>query len=125
MGMVVSLSVWPWITNFGGLIAFCFVYGLFGGGFISLVAPLLADYFGIETLSSMLGVIYPAAGFGSVLGPPITGILFDQTGSYTIGIYIAAALTLISLIFLLFLPKLQTNLPVVEGKVVPLKEENS
>lgn len=52
----------------------------------------------------MLGLVFPIAGVGSILGPPMTGLMYDKFGTYTAAIYVSAASMLICAVILFFLP---------------------
>ncbi len=67
----------------------------------------------------VLGLVFPVAGIGSILGPPMTGLMYDDFGSYTIAIYVSAASMLICAIILFFLPPP----PTVEIKQVEIEND--
>jgi MFS family permease len=71
---------------------------------VSLLPPVLADYFTVSKLPLVLGLVFPIAGVGSILGSPMTGLMYDKFGSYDIAIYISALAMLIAAVILLFLP---------------------
>lgn len=48
-------------------------YGLFGGSYWSLVAPLLADSFGVHQISKVFGLTTSFISIPSLLSPPILG----------------------------------------------------
>ncbi|KAF8941405.1 hypothetical protein BGZ58_009488 [Dissophora ornata] len=69
------------------------VYGLFGGGFISIFPVVVAQVVGVERLSSALGILYFGNVVGNLLGAPIaTAIMRSQGGNY-IGAIIFAGLS--------------------------------
>ena len=59
------------------------IYGLAFGGMGSLIPLIVQDTFGLKNFASIFGLvnffILPAA----LLGPPLVGISFDSTGSYS------------------------------------------
>lgn len=93
VAMSVSVIAWPFATSHAELIAFASVYGFFAGTFISLLFALTADYFGASRLAGISGLLNTAAALGTLIGPPLTGLLFDLTDSYRIAI-LAAGLTM-------------------------------
>lgn len=99
--MTLSVGLWPLARGPSGLTAFVAVYGFFAGAFISLFFAMTADYFGVERLPGIAGLLNTAAALGTLLGPSLTGAIFDATGSYTSAILVAAvavaASTLLSL----------------------------
>lgn len=64
--------------------------GLTSGSYISLVAVVCVDFFGIDRLSSALGSVIAFQGAAFLAGPPLIGYVKDQTGSYNIGFFILA-----------------------------------
>lgn len=72
------------------LVIFCFIFGFFGGGYISMIPAVVAEYFGIGKLPSLIGIMYFSSAIGNTIGPPVTGILFDRTNSYIVGGLIGA-----------------------------------
>ena len=82
--------------------AFLSLYGLTGGGFVSLLPTLTADLVGIRNLSRGLGMCYLSSIFGTLFGTPLSGILSDQAG-YTACIEFAGAMTILSSLIILVL----------------------
>eukprot|EP01114_Cavostelium_apophysatum_P003798 TRINITY_DN13932_c0_g1_i1.p1 TRINITY_DN13932_c0_g1~~TRINITY_DN13932_c0_g1_i1.p1 ORF type:complete len:367 (-),score=29.52 TRINITY_DN13932_c0_g1_i1:16-1116(-) len=108
--VVMSLAclVWIWLEEYVGLAIFSFVFGFVGGGFISTLPTVAAEYFGIQKVGSIIGPLYSSAAIGNTVGPPIAGIIFDKTGSYLGGCVIAAVSCGIGFFITLFMPKLHT-----------------
>ena len=78
-----SFALW-WVDDgFWLLAAFAAVLGVGYGGFVALSPVVLAEYFGVDRLGGLLGVLLTANGVGSALGPPAVGFVVDATGSYT------------------------------------------
>jgi MFS family permease len=67
----------PWM-----LYAFAPVYGFAHGGCFSIVSPLLAEFFGIKSHASNLGLLFFLGMTGGALGPIITGRIYDVSRSY-------------------------------------------
>ncbi|MCK5794649.1 MAG: MFS transporter, partial [Anaerolineales bacterium] len=62
-------------------------------GLISLVGgTLFARYFGQENLGKLRGGVLTAQVAGSSLGPFITGVIYDITGSFQISLWIFVAI---------------------------------
>jgi sugar phosphate permease len=79
-GMFLLLKV----TSSATLFLYALLFG-FGYGSLSVMMPcLLADRFGRHILGSAFGMlVFFVAGIGGSLGPLITGILYDLSGTYT------------------------------------------
>ncbi|CAO3688253.1 unnamed protein product [Umbelopsis ramanniana] len=80
--------LWVFATNYGILIAFCVIYGLFCGAYFALLAPVTALITGIERFPGgfSLFLVLNAVGF---FGAPIAGAV--QTASNSTG-YLATQL---------------------------------
>jgi len=126
--MAVTTFAWPFLVWFPAMAVYAIIFGMVGGGFVSMVPAVAADYFGVEKLVSIVGILYAAAGVGFLLGPPITGLLFDMHGSYVVGGMIAAATLVVSFIVSLFYPKVEkqneVELPKLENRPVKDVEES-
>lgn len=86
----------------------------FSTGLISLVGgTLLPRYFGRKHLGKLRGAVFTAQVAGSSLGPFITGLIFDLTGSFQISLWIFVGLLIPSA--LVSLRATQPPLPVLEG----------
>lgn len=89
--MSVAVLFWPVASTKGGLLLFVAAYGFFAGSFISLLFALTADYFGVERLAGVTGLLNSGAALGTLVGAPVSGALFDATGSYTLAVILAGA----------------------------------
>ncbi|KAI1291604.1 hypothetical protein EDD11_008840, partial [Mortierella claussenii] len=63
MSGLACFAIWSVATNITILTAFMAVYGLFGGGFISIFPVAVAQVVGVERLPSALGIVY----FGNIV----------------------------------------------------------
>jgi MFS family permease len=64
------------------LYLFAAVFGFGHGGFGSSEAPLVAKLFGLKAHGMILGTAVLGFSIGAAIGPWVTGIVFDSTGSY-------------------------------------------
>jgi len=83
-------------SNIYGIFVFALVYGCFAGSFISVLPVVLAEFFGADRMASVSGLIYNGFALGNLLGPPIAGFVFDETGSYSVGVWLAATSILVA-----------------------------
>lgn len=74
------------------------LFGLGWGGLYTLLQLLAADYFGVRHLGKILGTITVLDTFGGGLGPFVTGVLYDQSGSYAQPFTIIAVLVTVALV---------------------------
>ncbi|KAK7045949.1 hypothetical protein VNI00_006944 [Paramarasmius palmivorus] len=73
-----QLTLWPFMTNFGGGLGFAVIYGTFSGGFVSLYPTLAASIYGPEKLAIVTGVMFSSYIPGTLAGPPIAGAILDK-----------------------------------------------
>ena len=59
-------------------------YGISHGGFFTIASPSVADFFGTRIHGTIFGLIIFFGTLGGTIGPVVTGIIFDQTKSYSI-----------------------------------------
>jgi len=92
------LLVWPaqtvWITVFIalGLVGYCY------GSIIAVYPVVVSDVFGALAAPRIYGQIFTAWGLAGLLGPWVSGWLFDFTGSYTLPLVIAVLLSGVSVV---------------------------
>jgi MFS family permease len=87
-----------WLQLAGELWAlylYAVVYGFGHGGFFALVSPLVAEVFGTISHGSILGVVLFLGQAGGGVGPTVTGLIFDVTGSYRLAFMIMLALSVV------------------------------
>jgi len=72
--------------------------GLLGYGLASIYGAAPADLFQGPRLATILGAISLAATIGAGVGPWVTGEIYDATGSYDFGFWLAAGLSLVSIL---------------------------
>ncbi|MEM7274541.1 MAG: MFS transporter [Actinomycetota bacterium] len=81
LGVGCSFALWLVAdTTYWLLVVFAAVFGVAYGGFIALAPAVAADLFGPIGLGGVLGLLYTAAGFGGLAGPPLVGALVDRSG---------------------------------------------
>lgn len=91
VALTLAMAMWPLARGWFPLALFGGVYGLFAGSFIALFPALTGDYFGLERISGVTGLLFTGAAAGALFGAPVAGMLFDATGSYTSSILLSAA----------------------------------
>eukprot|EP00754_Rhynchopus_humris_P022498 Rhum_TRINITY_DN14794_c0_g1::Rhum_TRINITY_DN14794_c0_g1_i4::g.116537::m.116537 len=82
------MAVWPFCAWYWSLLVFSGLMGFFIAGCLTCYPALAADHFAGPQLGTILAVIYLGFGAGSLVGPPLTGVLIDVSG----GNYLAACL---------------------------------
>ena len=105
VGMTAAMFTWPAAESWATLAAFGGTYALFAGAFISTLPALTADYFGMERLAGITGMLFSAAAVGTLFGAPVSGLMFDTQGSYTTAILVAGGTMAVGAVLLLPLPQ--------------------
>jgi MFS family permease len=95
---LVALVGLGWLAPF--FILFCIGYG----GILTVTAALARDYFGRGRFGTLIGLIWGLGNFGALVGPPIAGWVFDNWGSYQWVWLGFAALNMMGVIIMFFLP---------------------
>jgi MFS family permease len=95
-GMAAALAVWAASTGFLALAGFAMLFGLFYGGWVAILPPVVTDLFGGRQVGSIIGVLYTSVAVGTLLGPSAAGYMFDASRSYTLPILASAAATAVA-----------------------------
>ena len=66
------------------------------GEIYSLFPSMAADYFGTRSATSNYGVVYTAKGVASIIGPWSGALLYEQSGSWSMGFYGSAIMALVA-----------------------------
>ncbi len=80
--LALSFAIWLAGSSYTILVVFALVLGAGYGGFVALSPAVLAELFGVGRLGTVMGILYTSGGVGSLLGPPLAGMIIDWTGSY-------------------------------------------
>jgi MFS family permease len=103
MALLSALLVLLFVETSSGLYLFAAIYGVSHGGLLTVVAPLVAEYFGTLVHGQIFGAILFFGTLGGALGPLLAGIAFDRTGSYqnvfiALTVLVGLGLALVSLL---------------------------
>ncbi|XP_026671288.1 monocarboxylate transporter 10 [Ceratina calcarata] len=79
----------PVTPSFLVLLIISLAMGLFDGCFISLLGPIAFDICGREGATQAIGFLLGMCSVPLTVGPPIAGLLYDQTGSYDMSFFLA------------------------------------
>ncbi|KAI0634088.1 MFS general substrate transporter [Trametes polyzona] len=72
---VLILALWLTAHNTGAIVAFAALYGLFSGGFVSLLPTYIAKISPRERYGARLGSVYMIVGVATLVGSPTGGAL--------------------------------------------------
>ncbi|SPP80374.1 monocarboxylate transporter 10 isoform X2 [Drosophila guanche] len=101
IGLVTLLL--PLTNSYVVLVSFTLVMGLFDGCFISLLGPIAYEICGPSGATQAIGFLLGLSSIPLTVGPPVAGMIFDSTGSYTVPFVLAGLPPLVgsSLLFLI------------------------
>ncbi|KNC55942.1 major facilitator superfamily transporter MFS_1 [Thecamonas trahens ATCC 50062] len=99
-GMAVCLAVWPFVSGFWPFLLLGFAYAYNAGSYIGLAPAFVAELYPIQSIPTITGFTIGFSFVGIASGSPVTGLLRDATGSYHVGAFIAAAASLLSIVFI-------------------------
>lgn len=102
--LAITMALWWFTDSWASLAVFGAAYGVFAGAFIALLPALAGDYFGMERLAGITGALFTGAAAGTLFGAPVTGLLFDSSGSYGLAIALAAIAMAVGAAILMTLP---------------------
>lgn len=74
------------------------LYGVGIGGVLTLVPVVWADYFGRANYGAIRGLALSTQVLAQAIGPLLSGVLYDLTGSYTISLHFFAVLSVLSIV---------------------------
>ena len=102
-----------------GLVAFCYVqvkwavflflllFPLGYGGGVVVRGVILRDYFGAGSFGTMLGIVMGSASIGGVIGPTLTGWVFDTLRNYQFAWLALTGLIALAIVMILSIKKPQ------------------
>jgi len=106
---VLTIASSPWIAH-----SYAVLIGI-STGLISLVGgTIFARYFGRDHLGKLRGGVLTAQVAGSSLGPFITGLIYDLTGSFQLSLWIFVAILIPAA--LISIKAVQPPIPEIEGQ---------
>jgi MFS family permease len=94
---------------------FLVLFGVGWGGLYTMLQLLTVDCFGLKAAGKILGTITLLDAIGGGLGPWVTGVLFDRTGSYAVPFAAVSALIFLALLAgaTLEVPRREAPLPAI------------
>lgn len=104
MAMAVGFLLWYIGGGIVALTLFAVLYGVGSGGYVAMIAPIIAEYFGTEKIASVLGCFMPNIAIGGFFGPFLAGHAFDLWGSYDVPILVAVGCGLAAGLLALSMP---------------------
>ena len=102
--MTIAIIFMANATSVRGVIPFLLLYSAAQGGISVIPQSLVAEYFGRRSYATIQGFRSTIQTAGIIVGPIISGLVFDSTGSYRLAFLGFAAATMLSM-FLVMLAK--------------------
>ncbi|KAJ8254774.1 hypothetical protein GJAV_G00197210 [Gymnothorax javanicus] len=90
--------------SYAGLLVVSLLYGFCSGAMTPLVFSAVPDIVGMQRMLGALGLLQLIESVGGLLGPPLSGWLKDQTGSYTASFVVAGGFIMAGTLVLATLP---------------------
>lgn len=122
--VVVTLAFLPLLVAFPLLLyfvqppttpyLFALLFGLATGGDFLLAALMAADQFNVATLARVLGIMLPVMTVGQTWFPYLVAVLREQTGSYTVPLWLALVMSTLGWALLMLLPPVTKKTVVVQ-----------
>ncbi|MEQ9641028.1 MAG: MFS transporter [Alphaproteobacteria bacterium] len=102
--MGASFVLWWWGGSVAVLTVFAVLFGVSYGGYVGMIAPIIAEYFGTERIGSVLGCFMSSVALGGFFGPWFAGHAYDLWGSYDVPLLLAGGFGLLAALFALAMP---------------------
>lgn len=90
-GIAILLIVWGEVAVL--FWTFVVLFGIGQGGALTLAPVVLGNSFGSHVLGSLMGTYWLIATMGSLVGPPVAGVIRDATDTYFLVLVLFAAAT--------------------------------
>ena len=102
--LIICLAAMMNITGHLPLFVVVAFYGFGHGGFFTVVAPTIAEYFGMRAHGAIFGTVLFFGTIGGAIAPILAGLTFDVTGSYFYAFLGLLVLAVMGLALVLSLP---------------------
>jgi MFS family permease len=91
------------------LYLFAVIYGFGHGGLLTVISPIVAEYFGVRSHGALFGIVFFSTMVGGAAGPVFAGFIFDTTGTYTAAFWTCAALAATALALIISLTQIRPS----------------
>jgi len=92
--MLAAICLWVWsvcVTE-SSILAFCFLYGAFGGAFFAMQGVVAAEIWGPSNVAATFPMVNIVSIPGSLASSPIFAAIVESTGSYEPATFFSAAM---------------------------------
>jgi len=94
----------PFVSSYSGFVAIAVFFGFFVSGYISLTSIILVELLGLDQLTNAFGLLILFRGSSSMVGPPLSGSIYDATKSYKVSFMFSGILLLVCCALLCLVP---------------------
>ena len=101
--LTVSLLSLQVVNEMWAFYLFAVIFGVSYGGLGALPPLMVAELFGMRAHGTTLGIIVFAWALGGVIGPFVTGYIFDITSGYSVAFLFGALLSVVGLVLTVLL----------------------
>ena len=98
--LVIGFVLFAMEPSYALVVMACISMGLAAGGMLPVWGSLIANIFGLHSYGLAFGLMGPIITLFVMIGFPLTGRLYDVTGSFSLGLWISAGLMFVAAIFL-------------------------
>ena len=102
--LLLSLVILQFAGPAWSLFLFAALYGPAHGGFFTLTAPSVAEFFGTRTHGTLFGLVVSCGTIGATLGPVVAGWLFDEMGNYSAAFALLLGVSVLGLVVAYTMP---------------------
>ena len=87
----ICIFIFPSVSSYTGFTILGILFGSFIAAYIALTSIVLVDICGIENLTSAFGLLTVFRGAASIIGPPLAGMVYESTQSYSVSFYLSGS----------------------------------
>lgn len=102
-GAGLTVLCWMGCATFPSLLLIGICYGAFSGGIIAMIPAVCAELFGVQSLSSIVGLLFTANTVGNLISAPLAGILVDTCKTYEAAIAVAGSCLVVASVLYFFI----------------------
>lgn len=105
--MLIGILLFMFVSDqtFWFIIPFIVLFSIGHGGNNALRSPMVVSYFGRANFGTVMGLLMGFTSIGSILGPPLTGLVWDIMGDYRLAWYIALCIAIIGVLSICSIPR--------------------
>ncbi|KAG7496685.1 monocarboxylate transporter 13 isoform X2 [Solea senegalensis] len=101
---IILLPVSSLTGSYAALMAISLLYGFCSGALSSLVFAVMPMIVGVERVMGALGLLQLIESGAGLLGAPLSGLLKDMTGNYTVSFIVAGSFLIVGTLIMTTLP---------------------